>query len=42
MERAPDGSTDVLGGHRLVLGTVQGKRGETVELELRLPPEWYR
>lgn len=42
VEQAPDGSTDALGVHRLALGTVLCKPGETVERELQLGPGWYR
>jgi hypothetical protein len=42
MEQAAEGSADALRAHRLTLGTVLPRRGETVAVELQLPPEWYR
>ena len=34
--------SDALATYRIELGKVTARSGVTVELDVRLPPEWYR
>jgi hypothetical protein len=42
LERTPEGSADPTRAHRVTLGRVVPRRGETVSVDLHLPAEWYR